>query len=229
MKYKIPMPKPIHSFPSAVEYDMTKHIDVTKLSIHDLGIQFATLRDGKLGIAAEMLRRYPDGKLSEETKAALEQAFRARKKGLTPDRWYEKVGADTYIHVKDVPSAERQDTYLCLSVDYATGFARHEFGKLRAEQPNLHGLIKGVRDAVSTYVSQTMADLVSQMNKLLKADAAVPRAANKSFKTYVDEVTGLFKKKAARARKDGFTDVPEDTDIEAAVAALYAKLFKKKA
>lgn len=201
--------------------------DITKASIHELGLSFATLRDGKLAIAEELLRRYPDAKLSEESKASLEASFRARKKQLMTDRWYEKVGHDTYIKVAAAPPADRQDTFLCLSVDYATGFARHEFGKLKAEQPNLHGLIKSVRDAVSTYVSQTMGDLQSQMNKLLRMETAAPRATNKSFKAHVDEVTGNFKKKAAAARKQGFPDVPTDSEIEAGVAALYAKLFKK--
>lgn len=209
--------------------DTNTVVDITKASIHELGTTFATLRDGKMTIAWELLRRYPDAKLSDETKASLEAAFRARRKELTKDRWYEKVGHDTYIKSDTVPPADRQDTFLCLSFDYATGFAKHEFGKLKAEQPNLHGLIKSVRDAVSTYVSQTMADLQASMNKLLRLETGTTRAANKSFKAYVDEVTGNFKKKAAAARKDGFTDVPEDSEIEAAVAALYAKLFKKKA
>jgi hypothetical protein len=84
---------------------------------------------------------------------------------------------------QDVSKVEQ----VTIGVEFAYSYTNQEFGKLKDENPQLHSLIKIVRDKCSTYCSNRLGELKRAGRKLLNNGKDRERTANKSFDDYVNE------------------------------------------
>jgi hypothetical protein len=102
---------------------------------------------------------------------------------------------------QDVSKVEQ----VTVGVEFAYSYTNQEFGKLKDENPQLHSLIKIVREKCSTYCSNRLGDLKRAGRKLLNNGKDRERTANKSFDDYVNEWlkdTAPTRLKNAIARKN---------------------------
>lgn len=199
--------------------------DATKWTIVDIAEGFAVSTDLARTFAAEMLRRYPDAVLPEETWDALKAAWMMRKRRMIPGEWYEKVGADQYYRVAEAPP-EGAENFLHLTADFACSFSSTDFGKLKGEQPNLHALIKGVRDSVSMYAASKKQAFESMLKKMLREEEARGANAKRAFIVALEAYLLDRRKSLGNARKKGETGLCEDSVYEKAVAEFIAKIHK---
>ncbi len=197
--------------------------DATKWTIVEIAEGFAKSTDTARDYAAEMLRRYPNAALPEETWSALKTAWMTRKRGMVPAEWYEKVGADQYYRVQEAPPEEAEN-FLHLTADFCCSFSSTDFGKLKGEQPNLHALIKGVRDNVSMYAASKKQAFESMLKKMLREEQAHGANAKRAFIVALEAYLLDRKKSLANARKQGQTGLCEDSVYEKAVAEFLAKV-----
>lgn len=169
----------------------------------NLAYQFAKANDTGLGIAKQLFARYPNG-LTDETIAEIESGFTLRFGDIFKPTTYRKDGADTYVPVTE--PAKDDEVTLTVTLAYAMGLSAHEFGKLKAEQPNLHRIIKEARDARSKYVSKKLIRLQADMKTL-------QGGGKRETKAFNEQATKLVEALAASARnkkKNGDSTAPED-------------------
>lgn len=197
--------------------------DPTKWTIVDIAEGFAVSTDLARTFAAEMLRRHPNAVLPEETWDALKAAWMVRKRRMIPAEWYEKVGADQYYRVQEAPP-EGAENFLHLTADFCCSFSSTDFGKLKGEQPNLHGLIKGVRDSVSMYAASKKQAFESMLKRMLREEQAHGANAKRAFIVALEAYLLDRKKSLANARKRGETGLCEDSVYEKAVAEFLTKI-----
>lgn len=161
---------------------------------------------------------FPDS-AQESTLEDLKAGFLLRFAEENPGAWFKRTGEDVYVP-KD------KDGDIQITPFYALSFSGQAFGKLRAEQPNLHGLVGTVRTAAMDRISDHMSNLRRAARKLLakNSNTARERAPNKDW---ADRMTAQFvamEVSIAKARKRGDTTTPEDAKYKKAVEAFWAAL-----
>lgn len=170
-------------------------------SLKDAGYQIARVNDSTKLIAQFVVEQCP-GFLSEvpaETKSELYAGFQLRYAELHPTETY-RVG-DTGALIAD-PAGN-----INVDVNVAMAYSGQAFGKMREENPALHGILKGWREDFQKYASNRLADLKRAV-KDLQAPGARQRAANKDFADAVkDAFESLDKRvKTAQSRSDTTAD-----------------------
>lgn len=192
------------------------------MGLRDAAYRFASNMDTGRKLAAYVMEQdpgFPDN-AREDTLADLKAGFTLRYSENNPGMKYIRKGEDVYV---PAPEGAKDADCLTITVAYAMGFSGQEFGKLRGTQPNLHGLISTVRDAVSSYVSATLKNLRNAATGLLPGKKR-QRGVNKDW---ADRMTAQFtamETSIAKAKKRGDTTAPEDAAYKKAVAAFWAAL-----
>jgi hypothetical protein len=125
--------------------------------------------------------------ISTEAKDELYGGYRMKFNELNPANTYAVVNG-SYVTLEtlgdqDVSKVEQ----VTIGVEFAYSYTNQEFGKLKDENPQLHSLIKIVREKCSTYCSNRLGDLKRAGRKLLNNGKDRERTANKSFDDYVNE------------------------------------------
>ena len=190
--------------------------DMLKGSLTDIGHYIATHTDASESMGRALAARFPTG-ISKEAETAIKGGFIKRKAEITASAWYEKVGADSYIALEAKP-AKVTEAHLELNVAKALSYTPVEFGKLGGEHPNLHGMVKGFRDATSCYVSKKWA----RLNEMIRRATAKPatRKTN-SWSESADKILSELVKRAASAQKRGDDSAPDKGQVQKMIAAFW--------
>jgi len=171
----------------------------------NLAYQYASTLDKGVGIAALLYSRYPNG-LTDEAKGEIKSGFLLRYAEKAPAVQYLKEGADTYTKI-DRPLKDGE-VGLLMTVELATGYSTHDFGKLKAETPNYHGLIKAMRDAAGKYESNKFKRLEADIAYLMANGGARPRNPNKAWSEAAEKLVEALISKAIKSRAKGDDTAP---------------------
>jgi hypothetical protein len=176
----------------------------------DLGYQFSAHIDGDRDFAkwaVEHIEGFPD-KVSAENVSAFKQGTLMRFTELRPSVHYVLSEGEYRV-------AESQEAHdFTLSVEYAVGISKHDFGIL---EPNKKSLVKPLRDAAKNYGDVRWSRLLKSVADLTQKSAT--RKSNKSFKEYIDKVFADMVPKNKRAIEAGDPTAWDNDDLRAAIAA----------
>lgn len=186
-------------------------------NVRDLGYRFATFQDAAKDFtvwAQAHIPGFPNkDKIADEIVTEFKSGCLIRFTELHPAVHYVVEGEDTFTRTDDEKLAGFN-----LSVGYAVGLPKYEFGEL---PPNKKHLVKTLRDAAKNY-----ADL--RWSRLLKAASedspeAKTRASNKLFMDWLNGVLADMPKKAKIAAKNGDATAIEDSKLRIAI-----EMFKRQ-
>jgi len=172
---------------------------MTKASTTANAVSFKSLKDSAYRQASatqtiESVARYcldtvagfPET-ISPEAKDELYNGYRMKFNELNPAQIYAVLDG-VYANVEQLSEAPTDKTErVIVGVEFAYSFTNQEFGKLKDENPQLHSLIKTVRDKCSTYCSNRLGDLKRTAKKLTNDGKERERVANKTFDEFVDD------------------------------------------
>lgn len=187
-------------------------------NVRDLGYRFATFQDAAKDFttwAQANIPGFPNkDKISDEIVTEFKSGCLVRYTELHPPVHYIVEGEDTFVQTDD----EKLGGFN-LSVGYAVGLPKYEFGEL---QPNKKHLVKTLRDNAKHY-----GDV--RWMRLLKAAAeesteAKTRASNKLFMDWLNGVLADMPKKAKIAVKNGDATAIEDSKLRVAIEVFKQKL-----
>lgn len=143
--------------------------------------------------------------LPDEYKDQLYQGYQLRYSQKYPGDTYAVINSH-YIKASEEHHANDKIEKIELSVAYVMSFSPQEFGKIKNDNPELHSLIKKLRDEVNAYCSNRKNDLIRKAFKIIDARSGKTktRTANKDFD---ESITALFesfdtKLKTAKSRGD---------------------------
>lgn len=172
---------------------------VAPRSLKDAGYQIARVNDSAQQIAQFVLEQCP-GFLSEvpaETKAELYAGFQLR--------FHELRGSKTYRNGDTGALIEDANGGINIDVNVAMAYTGQAFGKMKEENPALHGLLKGWREEFQKYASNRMADLKRAV-KAVQSPESRQRAANKGFAEAVKDAFEALDKRVKTAQSRGDTE-----------------------
>jgi hypothetical protein len=86
---------------------------------------------------------------------------------------------------------------------YCYSFSQQEFGQLKNKDPQLHGIIKLMRDKFSKYASNNLVALKRSANNLLNDGKERERGATKAFVDALKEMFDAYDKRAKNAENRG--------------------------
>ena len=145
-------------------------------SVGDFAYKFCQYADRATDIVARArlnIPGFPDA-MSDDVIAQFKAGAALRKRELPEEIRYSKEGADRYV--------PDENGGFVMNYDIAMGYTSHEFGQLKAEYPNLHAMVKTIREAVTKYTSKRLANLKA-MAKAQEPAAARGQADN--FEEYL--------------------------------------------
>ena len=209
---------------------MAKNANATtqQFDIRNFGYEFSSYveRGTEFALLAkEKIAGFPDN-VTDETKAEFfigvdlrqqENRNKAKKESL-----YIQDGDDTYIPLGSKAAPDGK-TVVRLDIAYAMSYTGQAFGKIKAKQPNLHGIVGEIRTAVSQNRSQVWNRLVASYTATLDS-AARTRKAPDDWAVTMDNAFKALKKKFKPALARGDTTVPSELKFNNAVAAFKAAL-----
>ena len=156
------------------------------------------------------------GEMNAENETAVKQGLTVYRCETDKGETYLQDGHDSYQRVTEITAGRKA---FHLTAAYACAFTGQEFGKLKGEQPNLHGLVGAKRKAVATYVSNAFRAAMAAV-KAEKAGERGPRGATMDWLVKLDGIFADRVKAAKVARKRGDATVPDsDAKITAAFNA----------
>ena len=139
-----------------------------------------------------------------EGKDELYEGYRMKFDILKPKQTYAVINDHIVLATPEHLAAKNVEK-IEIGVAYAFSYSSQEFGKLANTRPELHKLVKEVRDACSTYCSNRYGDLKRAANKILNEGKERQRGANKDFAEFVEtwfKDTAPDRLKSASARGD---------------------------
>lgn len=176
------------------------------LSVKDAGYRVAKNRDGKAAAARFILEQCPDflDNPAESVSKDLDEGFMLRFHENRGDKFYTR-GKDTGVMVECKPDTAGATV---MNVHVAMAYTGQQFGRLKADDPALHGIIGPVREAWSKYRSECLGDLKGAIRKILNNGATRERGANKDFRKALDDMFEQYDTRAknAQARGDATAD-----------------------
>lgn len=183
-------------------------------SIRDFGYRLAQHEDIGLDFARWALANIPDLlDLGEENKRLLQSGFLMRKQEITKPVFAKRVGVDAY----QLTDKAGEDV-VTVDIDYAFSYSQQQFGALRTKQPELHKLLKPMRDDGSKYVSGKIKALLRKVSELNPKQRE--RGETASFHDWLVKFAESIPAKAKTCRGRGDDTAPSDSDAAAIRAAL---------
>lgn len=183
-------------------------------SIRDFGYRLAQHEDVGLDFARWALANIPDLlDLGEENKRLLQSGFLMRKQEITKPVFAKRIGVDAY-QLTD----KAGDDVVTVDIDYAFSYSQQQFGSLRTKQPELHKLLKPMRDDGSKYVSGKIKALMRKVSELNPKQRE--RGETASFHDWLVKFAESIPAKAKTCRNRGDDTAPSDSDAAAIRAAL---------
>lgn len=150
----------------------------------------------------ENIAGFPDS-LPDESKDQLYQGYQLKYAENNPAKQYSVI--NSHYVLRDPEHGDNVEK-IELSVAYVMSYTPQEFGKIKNDNPELHTLIKSLRDAVGSYCSNRKNDLMRVAKNIIaeREGKSKTRTANKDFD---ESITAIFetldtKLKSAKSRGD---------------------------
>lgn len=146
--------------------------------------------------------------IPSETRDELYDGYRMKFDTLKPAQTYAVIN-DHIVLATDEHRKAKNVEKIEIGVAYAFSYSSQEFGKLANTRPELHKLLKDVRDTCNTYCSNRLGDLKRAATKILNNGKDRQRGANKDFAEFVEawfKDTAPDRLKSASARGDSSAD-----------------------
>jgi hypothetical protein len=146
--------------------------------------------------------------IPSETRDELYDGYRMKFDTLKPVQTYAVIN-DHIVLATDEHRKAKNVEKIEIGVAYAFSYSSQEFGKLANTRPELHKLLKDVRDTCNTYCSNRLGDLKRAATKILNNGKDRQRGANKDFAEFVEawfKDTAPDRLKSASARGDSSAD-----------------------
>jgi len=173
--------------------------------------------------ALEHIDKFP-AEVSDEAKAELYAGYRLRFSELRPATDYAVIN-DHIILATPEHMANENIEKICIGVQYAFSYTAQEFGKLANTRPELHALVRDIRERTNKFCSNTLGALKAAATKILNEGKDRVRTANRNFDEFVDDWfsnTAPTRMKGAKARGD----IKSEVKFNRAKAAFMAEWNK---
>jgi hypothetical protein len=177
-------------------------------SIKDAAYKFARAGETSASIARYIVDNdpsFPD-EVSKELKADLNAGFMLRATELWGDEFYKIGDGGTYIPMGNsiVLKNVAPEKSIRIGLSYCFAMSQQEFGQLKNKDPQLHGIVKPMRDKFSKYSHNNIAALKLAARALLNDGKSRERGATKNFTEALTDMFESFDKrvKNAEARSD---------------------------
>lgn len=181
---------------------------VTPSSIKDAAYKFARAGETSASIARYIVDNdpsFPD-EVSKELKADLNAGFMLRATELWGDEFYKIGDGGTYIPMGNsiVLKNVAPENSIRIGLSYCFAMSQQEFGQLKNKDPQLHSIVKPMRDKFSKYSHNNIAALKLAARALLNDGKSRERGATKNFTEALTDMFESFDKrvKNAEARND---------------------------
>jgi hypothetical protein len=185
-------------------------------SFKDAGYQGATSGETMERVAQFVIRKCPDflNSYSDEVGAELKSGWALRWQELHPATVY----SDEWI-----PNPKGLHN---VTLAYCMSYSQQAFGQIKSDNPVKHGVIKGIRDEFSKYVSNRLSDLKRAVRKELNKGIVVQRVQAKEWEKYEKDTFDAMKArcKTALARNDA--SAPTEVKLRMAIDAFKTALSK---
>jgi hypothetical protein len=181
---------------------------VIPTSVKDAAYKFAKTGETSATIARYVMDNdasFPD-EVSKELKSDLNAGFMLRASELWGDEYYKIGDGGTYIPLGNsiVLKNETPQGSIRISLSYCFAMSQQEFGQLKNKDPQLHGIVKPMRDKFSKYSHNNITALKLAARSLLNDGKSKARTGNKNFVDALIEMFITFDKRVlnAEARTD---------------------------
>jgi hypothetical protein len=185
-------------------------------SFKDAGYQGATSGETMERVAQFVIRKCPDflNSYSDEVGAELKSGWALRWQELHPATIY----SDEWV-----PNPKGLHN---VTLAYCMSYSQQAFGQIKSDNPVKHGVIKGIRDEFSKYVSNRLSDLKRAVRKELNKGVVVQRVQAKEWEKYEKDTFDAMKArcKTALARNDA--SAPTEVKLRMAIDAFKTALSK---
>jgi hypothetical protein len=195
--------------------------EVTTLSVEissfkDAAYKGAVSNETMATVAAFIVSKCPDflNSYSDEVGAELKSGWALRWQELHPATIY----SDEWV-----PNPKGLHN---VSLAYCLSYSQQAFGQIKTESPVKHGVIKGVRDDFSKYVSNRLSDLKRAVRKELDKGKTKERVQAKPWTDFEKDLFDTMKArcKTALARNDD--TAPTEVKLRMAIDAFKTALNK---
>ena len=176
-------------------------------SIKDAAYRFARAGETATDLAKYIMGQDPSfpAETSAELKADLFAGFMTRAHELWGQDYFTR--GETGVLVKVGNSLDGQAEYpkgsTTISLSYCYSFSQQEFGQMKNKDPQLHGLIKQMRDKFSKYASNNLSALKRSANNILNEGKDRERGATKAFTQALTEMFESYDKRVKNAENRG--------------------------
>lgn len=182
-------------------------LTVSPTSIKDAAYRFARAGETATDLAKYIMGQDPSfpAETSAELKADLFAGFMTRAHELWGQDYFTR--GETGVLVKVGNSLDGQAEYpkgsTTISLSYCYSFSQQEFGQMKNKDPQLHGLIKQMRDKFSKYASNNLSALKRSANNILNEGKDRERGATKAFTQALTEMFESYDKRVKNAENRG--------------------------
>jgi hypothetical protein len=177
-------------------------------SIKDAAYKFARAGETSASIARYILDNdssFPD-EVSKELKADLNAGFMLRASELWGDEFYKLGDGGTYIPMGNsiVLKNVAPEKSIRVGLSYCFAMSQQEFGQLKNKDPQLHSIVKPMRDKFSKYSHNNITALKLAARTLMNDGKSKARTGNKNFVDALIEMFATYDKRVlnAEARLD---------------------------
>jgi hypothetical protein len=190
--------------------------EVTINTFKDAGYQGAKSGETMEKVAQFVISKCPDflNSYSDEVGAELKSGWALRWQELHPAVVY----SDEWI-----PNPKGLHN---VTLAFCMSYSQQAFGQIKTDNPVKHGVIKGIRDDFSKYVSNRLSDLRRAVNKELNKGKPRERVQAKEWEKYEKDTFDAMKArcKTALARNDA--SAPTEVKLRMAIDAFKTALSK---
>ena len=176
-------------------------------SIKDAAYRFARVGETATDLAKFIMEHAPDfpAETSAELKADLFAGFMTRAHELWGQDYYTRGESGTMVKAGNSldGKAEYPKGSTTLSLFYCYSFSQQEFGQLKNKDPQLHGLVKIMRDKFSKYASNNLSALRRSAINLLSDGKSRERGATKVFVQSLTDTFSDYDKRVKTAENRG--------------------------
>ena len=176
-------------------------------SIKDAAYRFARAGETATHLATYVMGQDPSfpAETSAELKADLYAGFMTRAHELWGQDYFTR--GESGVLIKAGNSLDGKAEYpkgsTTLSLSYCYSFSQQEFGQLKNKDPQLHGLIKLMRDRFSKYASNNLTALKRSANNILNEGKTRERGATKAFTQSLTDMFTDYDKRVKNAENRG--------------------------
>jgi len=178
-------------------------------SVKDAAYKFARAGETSASIARYIMDNdssFPD-EVSKELKADLNAGFMLRATELWGDQFYKLGDGGTYIPMGNSIELKNvaPEKSIRVGLSYCFAMSQQEFGQLKNKDPQLHSIVKPMRDKFSKYSHNNIVALKLAARTLMNDGKSKARTGNKNFVDALIEMFATYDKRVlnAEARLDG--------------------------